>query len=153
MAPSADFRYSKEAQDATFFLTNICPQAKALNERAWAKLEEQCRTWATRDSTLVIISGPILSDKLTTTIGESKVTVPNRFFKVILAPYANPPRAIGFVMPNGYVEGGVQASVMTVDQVEDITGYDFFSSLPDEIEAAVESEARYHVWQNPPKRR
>jgi len=45
------------------------------------------------------------------------------FFKVILAPYANPPRAIGFVMPNGKVQGGMQQAAMSVDEVERITGF------------------------------
>ena len=147
MAPSADFRYDTEAQEATFFLTNMCPQHNSLNTGAWKNLEEQCRSWAERDSTLIIISGPILTDYLTESIGESCVTVPDRFFKVIYAPYANPPRAIGFIMPNQKVEGGVQSSAVTVDQVEEITGFDFFSSLPDELENAVESKARYSDWQ------
>ena len=149
MAPSADFKYSQEAQDATFFLTNMSPQHNSLNTKAWANLEDQCRAWAKRDSTIIIVTGPILSDKLTQTIGESKITVPDRYFKVVLAPYANPPRAIGFIMPNQYVEGGVQATAMTVDQVEEITGYDFFSELPDDIEEQIESTAKYSLWQYP----
>lgn len=153
MAPSADFRYSADAQDATFFLTNISPQHTTLNTKAWANLEEQCRNWAKRDSTLIIITGPVLNDKITATIGESRVSVPSRFFKVVFAPYANPPRAIAFVMPNHYVEGGVQATATTVDMVEQITGYDFFSSLPDDVEAEIESHAKYPEWQYAKKRK
>lgn len=147
MAPAGDFKYSQEAQDATFSLANITPQHHDLNTRAWKNLEEQCRKWALRDSTLYIVCGPILSDYLTESIGDNKVTVPERFFKVVLAPYADPPRAIGFIMPNQVVPGGVQATVVTVDQVEEITGYDFFSELPDEIENAVESNSKYSLWQ------
>ena len=153
MAPSADFRYSREAQDATFFLTNMSPQHNSLNGRAWANLEDQCRNWAIRDGSIVIVTGPILSDKLSETIGENKITVPARFFKVVLAPYADPPRAIGFIMPNQYVTGGVQATVTTVDEVEQITGFDFFSALPDDIEEVVESTSKYSVWQHSVKKK
>lgn len=153
MAPSADFRYSKEAQEATFFLTNMSPQKNTLNSKAWANLEDQCRAWALRDSTLIIIAGPILSDVLDESIGKNKITVPARYFKVVLAPFANPPRAIGFIMPNGYVEGGVQATAMSVDQVEDITGFDFFSALPDDVENQIEASAKYSHWQYPKKRK
>lgn len=153
MAPSGDFRYDDKAQNATFYLTNISPQRKELNTKAWANLEEQCRSWAKRDSTLIIITGPILNNYLTQTIGNTGVTVPDRYFKVILAPYANPPRAIGFIMPNSNVPGGVQAAAVTVDQVEEVTGFDFFSSLPDDIEAEVESQARYSKWQYSNKRK
>lgn len=148
IVPSADMRYSKEAQDACFYLTNISPQNNNLNSKAWAKLEEQCRQWVMRDSTLIIVAGPILTDHLTQTIGPNKVTVPDRYFKVILAPYTNPPRAIGFIMPNTYVEGGVQATATTVDQVEEITGLDFFAALPDDIENQIESTAHYNQWQH-----
>lgn len=153
MAPSADFRYSQEAQDATFFMTNMSPQHNSLNSKAWANLEDQCRAWAKRDSTLIIITGPVLSDYLTETIGENKITVPARYFKVVLAPYANPPHAIGFIMPNQYVQGGVQSTAMSVDEVEEITGYDFFSELPDELENSIESSGRYTQWQYPKKKK
>jgi endonuclease G len=72
--------------------------------------------------------------------------VPKRFFKVILSPYANPPRGIGFIMNNGRVEGGMQAAAVSIDEVEKVTGHDFFSNLPDDVENAVESECRFHYW-------
>jgi len=102
---------------------------------------------ARRDSVIVIVCGPVLTDRLTETIGDSHVVVPERYFKVVLAPYARPPRGIGFVMPNGDVPGGVQTTAMSIDDVEAITGLDFFTNLPDSIEAAVESQNRYQIWQ------
>lgn len=50
-------------------------------------------------------------------------------------------------MNNGPVEGGVQASAVTIDMVEAVTGYDFFASLPDDIENEVEAQCAYHEWQ------
>ncbi len=72
--------------------------------------------------------------------------VPSAFFKVILAPYVDKPRAIGFVYPNMSAPGNMQNYVMTVDDVEALTGYDFFSALPDEIEKEVESKASFREW-------
>jgi len=146
MAPAGDMRWSRETMDACFLLTNICPQSTALNGGPWASLEEKCRIWARRDSALVIVCGPVLTDEITQRIGESGVAVPERFFKVILAPYANPPRAIGFIMPNARFEGGMQTAAVTVDEVEMITGMDFFRSLPDEIENKIESECNFPSW-------
>lgn len=146
MAPAGDMKYDAEAQSASFFLTNMSPQDHALNNGAWKKLEEKCRQWALRDSSLVIVCGPVLSDRLTRQIGASKVTVPERYFKVILAPYADPPRAIGFVMPNSYVQGGMQQCAVSVDEVERITGYDFFAALPDSIENAIENQSKLSIW-------
>ena len=87
-----------------------------------------------------------MTDTMTETIGDSHISVPRRFFKVVLSPYATPPRAIGFLMNNGTVAGGMQAAAVSVDEVEAATGYDFFSALPDSVEARVESECRFHYW-------
>jgi len=152
MAPAADMRWSQKAMDACFLLTNISPQDAKLNGGAWGKLEDRCRVWAARDSSIIIICGPVLSDRLPRTIGKNRIPVPERFFKVVLAPYATPPRGIGFIMPNTKVEGGIAAAAVSIDEVEAITGFDFFSSLPDDIENRIESECNFPLWNNTTKR-
>lgn len=147
MAPAADMKWSEKAMADCHYLTNIAPQAKALNSGAWNTLEANCREWARRDSAIIVICGPVLSDKIVRHIGKTEVSVPERFFKVVLAPYASPPRGIGFIMPNARVVGGVQAAAVTIDEVEAVTGYDFFSALPDDIETVVESQCNYPLWQ------
>ena len=149
MTPAADVKWDAEAMRESHLLTNICPQDHKLNAGAWATLESNCRQWAVRDSAIIIICGPVLSDYMPRTIGpeERKIPVPERFFKVVLSPYSVPPRGIGFLMNNGPVEGGVQASAVTIDMVEAVTGYDFFASLPDDIENEVEAQCAYHEWQ------
>ena len=149
LAPAGDMKWSPEAMRESFMMTNISPQAHTLNAGAWKKLEEKCRQWARRDSVLYIVCGPVLTDEVTERIGPTGVIVPQRFFKVVLAPYANPPRGIGFIMPNGAVEGGMQRAVVSIDDVEAVTGFDFFSALPDSIEAIVESRADFNGWNRP----
>ncbi|MBD5178887.1 MAG: DNA/RNA non-specific endonuclease [Bacteroidales bacterium] len=146
MAPAADMKFSPEAMAECFLMTNIAPQSHALNGGAWKKLEEKCRQWACADSAIIIVCGPVLTPEPTEFIGRNRVAVPNAFFKVILSPFANPPRAIGFIMPNARVEGGMQAAAVSVDSVEAITGLDFFSALPDSIEAIVEQQNNFHYW-------
>lgn len=146
MAPAADMKWSEKAMDESFFMTNMCPQAKSLNTGAWKRLEEKCRQWAEIDSAIIIVCGPVLTDSITEFIGDSHVAVPQRFFKVILSPFVDSPRGIGFIMPNGKVPGGMQASAVSIDEVERVTGLDFFSSLPDDLEEEVESQCRFHYW-------
>lgn len=146
MCPAGDMKWSQDAMAACFYLTNMCPQDHALNSGAWGKLEDKCRQWAQRDSAIVIICGPVLTDKLPRKIGPNNVPVPERFFKVVLAPYAEPVRGIGFIMANGKVPGGMQAAAVSIDEVEDITGFDFFAALPDDIENKVESECNFPKW-------
>jgi endonuclease G len=147
MAPAGDMKWSPEAMKESFYLTNISPQADDLNRGAWKKLEEKCRQRAEVDSALVIVCGPIFNDgEAVERIGETGVAVPRSYFKVILSPYTNPPTAIGFIMPNGYVKGGMQACAVSVDSVEAVTGHDFFSALPDDIENKIEAECNFSRW-------
>ncbi|MDE7150948.1 MAG: DNA/RNA non-specific endonuclease [Candidatus Amulumruptor sp.] len=146
MAPAADMKWDATAMAESFTLTNICPQAKQLNTGAWRTLEEKCRQWAQADSAIIIISGPILTPAPHEYIGDSRVAVPRSFFKVILSPYARPMRGIAFVMPNGYVKGGMQSAATSIDKVEELTGLDFFSALPDSIEQEVEAQNDFHMW-------
>lgn len=146
MAPAADMKWSKQAMADCHLLTNMCPQDKRLNSGAWATVEKNARRWVQKHGTLVIVAGPVLSDDMPRTIGKSVIPVPERFFKVIVAPEADPPLGIAFIMPNGYIEGGAQATVASIDQVEQITGFDFFSSLADDIESEVESQNSLRIW-------
>ncbi len=145
MAPAADMKWSQEAMSDCHYLTNICPQDHELNGGRWSTLENKCREWALRDSALIIICGPVLSDYMPRIIGNG-VSVPERFFKVILSPYTEPMKAIGFIMPNSSSVPQLEALATSVDQIEEITGYDFFSELPDEIETKIESECNLNRW-------
>ncbi len=146
MAPAADMKWNAEAMNQCHLLTNIVPQDRSLNAGRWNALEQKCRTIAQRDSAIIIITGPVLSDRIQRTIGQTHVAVPERFFKVICAPYANPPRAIGFIMPNRQVRQPLQALTASVDQVEEITGFDFFSAFPDSMENIMESTYNPRLW-------
>ena len=145
MAPAGDMKWSEEAMRESFYLTNICPQVKALNTGQWNNLEGQVRQWAKRDSSLIVVTGPIVGDN-PSTIGDSKVAVPDGFFKVILAHRANPPRAIGFIYSNEKPTGKIANHAVSVDDVEALTGIDFFAALPDDVEAQVESQCDFKQW-------
>jgi len=153
MVPAGDMKWDKQAMLDSHYLTNICPQSHSLNGGRWSSLENICREWVGRDSLLIIACGPVLNDRMPRTIGDSRIPVPERFFKVILAPYSIPPRAIGFIMPNEAPEDGLETMAVSVDQVEEITGFDFFKCLPDEIENEIEANANYRRWNSRNKNR
>lgn len=147
MAPAGDFKWSPDAMAQTFYLTNICPQAHPLNIGAWKKLEEKCRLWAQADSAIIIVCGPVWQGQPPVEyIGSTQVAVPPAYFKAVLAPYANPPRAIAFIMPNSHVPGGMQRAACSVDHVEAITGHDLFAALPDSLERIIEAQANFNAW-------
>ena len=144
MAPAADMKWSESAMRESFFMTNICPQRHALNGGGWKRLEEKVRDWAVRDRQLIIVSGPIISDNPQRL--SSDVAIPEQFFKVILAPKAN--RAIGFIYKTEGGQKKIERQAVSVDSVENATGYDFFHNLPDEIETSIEKSCNYIEWNN-----
>lgn len=147
MVPAGDMKWDKQAMSDCFSLANMIPQKKALNSGAWNKLEQKFRDWANRDSAIIVITGSIVTkDDLNITIGESGVVVPSFVFKIALAPYATPMRAIAFIYPNKKATGGLDKHVVSVDEVENATGMDFFSSLPDDIENEVEAVSDLNQW-------
>lgn len=146
MAPAADMKWDREAMKESFYMTNICPQKAALNSGGWNKLEDKVRDWARRDSAIIVATGPVLSPDMKT-IGESRVAVPKQFYKVILAPYATPLRAIAFIYPNGSSKGAIKKYAVTVDEVEQLTGIDFFSALDDDEETEVEAGFNLLQWE------
>lgn len=144
--PAADAKWSEQSMYDCFSLANIAPQCHSLNSGAWKTLEEKERLWARRDGRLIIVAGPVYTPSDTRRIGRTGVRVPSGFFKVMLAPDIDSPRAIGFVYLNDLAPGNMQNYSMTVDEVETLTGLDFFSSLPDSIETPLENKASFKEW-------
>lgn len=146
MCPSGEQKWSHEAMNDCFVMANICPQVHDLNNGAWKTLETKERQWATRDSALMIVAGPIYEKTDKERIGKAGVRVPSAFFKVLLAPYVDEPRGIAFVYPNMKAPGNMNEYAMSIDQLEKILGYDFFPALPDDIENKVESSYSFKEW-------
>ena len=145
MCPAADNKWSKKAMEESFLFTNMCPQNGNLNRGDWNEMEMACRKWAKKYGDLYIVCGPILYKGKHKTIGKNKVVVPEAFFKVVLRT-GDDPQAIGFIYKNTSGNRPKDSYVNTVDEVERITGIDFFPSLPDDVEKNVEATADIANW-------
>ena len=146
MAPAADMKWSKEAMEESFLMTNICPQVKSLNSGIWHRREQRVREWAARDSSIIVVCGPIFTPgKPVEQIGEIGVAVPHRFFKALYAPGRN--IGIAFIFDNDKVKGELRKYAVTIDSVEHETGLDLFYNLPDDIENEVENQCNYKLWE------
>lgn len=146
MAPAADMKWSKVAMEESFLMTNICPQVKSLNSGIWHRLEQRVREWAARDSSIIVVCGPIFTPgKPVEQIGEIGVAVPHRFFKALYAPGRN--IGIAFIFDNNKVKGELRKYAVTIDSVERETGLDLFYNLPDDIENEVENQCNYKLWE------
>jgi endonuclease G len=143
MCPAADNKYHWRAMDESFYMTNICPQNHNLNAGVWSTLEQQCRRWAHGDTVVHVVCGPILyGNQAPRYIGEKhKVRVPDAFFKVVLKGYEQGvPQGGGFIFENKAGKKSLSHYDCTINEVEEITGIDFFYHLADKEEERIESK-------------
>ncbi len=147
LCPAADNKWDEQAMRESFYMTNVCPQDHNLNRGDWKELEEACRDWAVENGRLYVVAGPILYRGQHRRIGQSRVVVPEAFYKVVFCP--EPLKAIGFIYKNKSGNRPLDAYVNSIDEVERITGIDFFPALPDSVEDVVEAVCDIEEWQMP----
>ena len=140
MAPAGDMKWSKKAMQESFYMSNICPQDHNLNTEDWNDLEMKSREWARRYGKVYIVCGPIYKGTRNEYIGDHWVKVPDAFFKVILINDTRKQAALGFYFENEAGERPLSEYLVSVDELEELTGLDFFSALPDEEEKRLEKE-------------
>ena len=146
MCPAGDNKWDAQAMRESFLFTNICPQNHGLNKYEWNDLEIQCRDWAREYGAIDIVCGPIFSSTDDQkTVGRNKVWVPDAFFKVILCRQGNP-KAIGFIYRNEGKKQTQEEALRSVDEIETLTGIDFFPSLDDATETRIEAETSLEEW-------
>lgn len=145
LCPAGDRRFTKEAHDETFFTSNISPQEHQFNAGVWNRLEQKVRYWAKKNDGIFVVTGGILEDDLKT-IGEEDVAVPNQFYKVILDNTKGKTKVLAFLMDHKDSDLPLYKFVVSVDEVEALTGIDFFSELVDSIEDKLEASSDYKRW-------
>ncbi len=145
LLPAANMKFSQKAMDETFLMSNISPQEPGFNRYTWKDLEQFERSWARKNDRLYVACGPIIIDS-SFRIGKNAVAIPQGFFKVILDLEAPEYKGIGFVMPNSINSMRTLDFAVTIDSIENLTGFDFFHELPDEIEAKLESDTFLNKW-------
>lgn len=145
LCPAGDMKFSKEAYDETFLTSNISPQKHNFNDGIWNTLEGKVRYWATKYDGLYVVTGGVLRDGLKT-IGSEHVAVPEYFYKVLLDDSRGQYKMIGFLVPAVLSNKPLYEYVVPVDQIEKMTGIDFFPKLDDSIENKLESRSDYKSW-------
>ncbi len=145
LAPAADMAWSKTAMKESFYYSNMSPQLPSFNRDIWKKLEEHVRDWAVDDKAVYVVTGPVLTEGLST-IGPNKVSVPKYYYKVILDYTLPEIKGIGFIMPNAGSKKPLKTYAVTIDSVEKFTGIDFFYRLPDDQEGVIEESMDTGAW-------
>ena len=166
ICPSADRTFSKEANDQTFYMSNMQPQYHAFNgfdsknnknKGLWLRMEQQLQTWAgnlgPKDTIFVCKGGTIDDEKNIIKSIDNKLIVPKYFFTAILRKYYINGKheyiALGYWcdQTNDYrTNETIKQHCMSIEKLEQLTGIDFFCNLPDDIEAKVEKNYNESSW-------
>ena len=173
LCASEDRVYLKEANEQTFYYSNMSPQLKDFNGGFWRKLETRVQTWgrSTADGVydkVYVTKGGTLNKLLknfkgTTVNGGTPTTdangftihglaCPEYYFMAVLSQKDDVFHAIAFLVPHkeGMTENPssdeLKEYVVSVDKLEEETGIDFFCNLPDVLENEVEAACNLNDW-------
>lgn len=142
--------YGRSAQLDTFLMTNITPQKPNLNRKLWQRLEEVEIDYFTQQHDVIwVITGPIFNDDIERLKSSFRVEIPDKFYKIYVAPPENgrPPGMLAFIVPQK-VRGTepLNRFLVSIDQVEKETGFDFFHKMDDTLEEKLESSIKPDSW-------
>jgi endonuclease G len=144
LCAAADMDFNPVAMEESFLMSNISPQAPDFNRGIWKELETEVRAWAKKECKIYVVTGPVFKDNKGT-IGVDHVLVPGYFFKIIYDA-TDQPKIIAFVFPNRKSDRPLTDFAVPVDEAETLTGFDFFSQLPDELENKLEGRVDLSGW-------
>jgi len=139
--PAADNKWSADAMHDCFYMTNIAPQQQQMNTGAWGTLEDLCRRWARKYGEVFIAAGPVITKGMARLPFNRKISNPEWFYKVVMRRDGNSYKAIGWIF-----DATGKCAAMSVDEVEELCGLDFFHNLPDNIEEKVEATFSLGDW-------
>lgn len=150
---SSDRLYSLKANQQTFYMSNMSPQIGKFNQQYWTQIENHIKDIGRdedfADVLYVVKGGTIRSDQVMGKIdrGMNSIVIPKYYFIALLMEKDHGYRAIGFWLEHkDYNMTGTTAlrniisQAVTIDQLEELTGIDFFPNLDDDVEAKVESK-------------
>ena len=153
LVASSDRLYSVSANEQTFYFSNMSPQIPNLNSGIWNELERKVQGWgnlsAIRDTLYVVKGGTIRDDQIMDqTIGDNKIVIPKYYFMALLAQKGDSYKSIAFLIEHKSYSSPYDLTkhVLSVGELEEKTGIDFFHNLPDSIENVVEKQKNISDW-------
>lgn len=148
MAPNYGIatRYGKQAQKETFLMSNIIPQSPGVNRHIWKDLEMRvAKRYGRYFSEVWAITGPVFTEPVDEL--DSGVAIPSHYYKIIADEHGGKLRVLAFMVESDcppYTR--IKKRLVSIDDLEEKTGLDFFHELPDELENALESQTPSRLW-------
>ena len=158
LCASNDRLVSEEANRQTFYMTNMSPQMSQFNQQYWVGYEQYVqnigRDASFSDTLYVVKGGTIDKEKILGYVWRNtgkQVAVPKFYYMALLKCKSSGYEAIAFWMEHKEYDveptkSEIAKHAITIDELEEYTGIDFFHNLPDEAEAAVEKTFNLSSW-------
>jgi endonuclease G len=145
LCPAGDMKLNLTSMSETFYMSNMSPQDPSFNRGIWETLESRVRTWAIEKNGVYVVTGPILKN-ICGTIKTGTISVPCSYYKIVFKDNGNEKIAIALILNNQGSSSSLKSFVTSIDNIEALTGIDFFSSLSDDIENKIESTINTSSW-------
>ncbi len=148
MAPNYGIatRYGPDAQKETFLMTNVIPQTPEVNRGLWKDLEMLiAKKYGRYFSEVWIITGPVFQDPVQKL--DSGVKVPSYYYKILVDEQGDELRVLAFLIEADcppYVR--IRKRLVSIDEIETLTGLDFFPDLSDEEQIELETDPAGRLW-------
>ena len=156
LCASYDRLYSRDANDMTFYMTNMSPQKANFNQKYWPKFEGHVQKLGRNRSfadTLYVVKGGTIDDgQFSGRVASNRVVIPKHYFIALLKVKNNTYSSIGFWVSHFNYDvsqsdkKALTEKAVTIKELEKLTGIDFFHNLPDKIETQVESSYSLSSW-------
>jgi len=145
LAPAGSMKINRTSMSQSFFMSNMSPQKPGFNRGIWKRLEEKVRYWTEQNDSIFVVSGPIL-DKPLGTIGNNEVTIPRAYYKTLLAYKNGEAKGLAFILPNESSSASLYKYIVSIDEVEEITGIDFYQNIDPNVQEEVEANRDVKLW-------
>ena len=149
---SSDRQASTDQNKQTFYISNAHPQYQKHNGGLWNTLEDKVQSWGNntslRDTLYVVKAGTIEDDQVLAPTSTGLV-VPKYFYMAVLRVKNDQYKALAFWTEHtntSITKANWKDYAITIDELEEKTGIDFFCNLPDDIEDEVEKNLDTGLW-------
>lgn len=170
LVPRADMNRSEETMLNTFVLSNMMPQYDNFNQGVWRTFESSVRAWAKDTGSVHVVTGAIFDKEAPLGARDSdedaemvwplfNLGIPTHFYKIVL--HERPTgyvEAIAILLPHTDEDfpmtkrkweklAWMEDNITSIDEIELLTGYDFFPDMPESQQRAVERSIASGLWQ------
>ncbi len=140
-------RYGPDGQRETFLMSNIVPQTPQINRRIWKDLEMRvAKRYGRYFDEVWVVTGPIFNEPVGRRLA-SGVAIPSAYYKILVDESGRELRAKAFLIAGNcppYTR--IKTRLVSIDDLEALTGLDFFPGLSEEAQSALESKPAGRLW-------